>query len=184
MSETQGVRGDQPARGIDVALDSLAQEMGERLRAQGIEVGFFIMVGYEGEEDRDLLATVEHIRRSEPDVVLTTTAYPIRGTEYATAVADRSMNPKLWAESSDIALPTWARALGVSQPPAPWTLADDAGPYAGRPQCPKLFKTVRFYTVRGADVIFLSIVKPIEIRRKTRKWSKTKARISAHWEDR
>lgn len=72
-----------------------------RLRARGIEVGFFIMVGYEGEEDRDLLETVEHIRRSEPDVVLTTTAYPIRGTEYATAVADRSMNLRPWAESSD-----------------------------------------------------------------------------------
>ena len=71
------------------------------LRAQGIEVGFFIMVGYEGEEDRDLLATVEHIRRSEPDVVLTTTSYPIRGTEYATAVANRAMNPRPWAESSD-----------------------------------------------------------------------------------
>lgn len=71
------------------------------LRAHGIEVGFFIMVGYEGEEDRDLLATVEHIRRSEPDVVLTTTSYPIRGTEYATAVADRLINPRPWAESSD-----------------------------------------------------------------------------------
>lgn len=71
------------------------------LRAQGIEVGFFIMVGYEGEEDRDLLATVEHIRRSEPDVVLTTTSYPIRGTEYAAAVADRLINPRPWAESSD-----------------------------------------------------------------------------------
>jgi len=71
------------------------------LRAQGIEVGFFIMVGYEGEEDRDLAATVEHIRRSEPDVVLTTTSYPIRGTAYATAVAERSTNPRPWAESSD-----------------------------------------------------------------------------------
>ena len=71
------------------------------LRGEGIEVGFFIMVGYEGEEDRDLLDTVEHIRRSQPDIVLTTTAYPIRGTEYAAVVADRSINPRPWAESSD-----------------------------------------------------------------------------------
>ncbi len=77
------------------------QQATHLLRTAGIEVGFFIMVGYEGEEDADLVATVEHIRRSAPDVVLTTTSYPIRGTEYASAVADRSMNPRPWAESSD-----------------------------------------------------------------------------------
>jgi anaerobic magnesium-protoporphyrin IX monomethyl ester cyclase len=46
------------------------------IRARGIEVGFFIMVGYEGEEDQDIVATVDHIRKSEPDIVLTTTSYP------------------------------------------------------------------------------------------------------------
>jgi len=71
------------------------------LRARGIEVGFFIMVGYEGEEDRDLVATVDHIRKSAPDVVLTTTAYPIRGTEYAAEVGDRAVSSKPWAIASD-----------------------------------------------------------------------------------
>lgn len=71
------------------------------LRERGIEVGFFIMVGYEGEEDRDLAATVDHIRRSAPDVVLTTTAYPIRGTEYALEVGERAVNGRPWAEASD-----------------------------------------------------------------------------------
>ena len=71
------------------------------LRERGIEVGFFIMVGYEGEEDRDLAATVEHIRRSAPDVVLTTTAYPIHGTEYALEVGERAVNGRPWAEASD-----------------------------------------------------------------------------------
>lgn len=71
------------------------------LRDQGIEVGFFIMVGYEGEEDRDLVATVDHIRRSAPDVVLTTTAYPIRGTDYALEVGDRAVNHRPWAIASD-----------------------------------------------------------------------------------
>jgi radical SAM superfamily enzyme YgiQ (UPF0313 family) len=71
------------------------------LRSKGIEVGFFIMVGYEGEEHEDLLATVEHIRKSDPDIVLTTTAYPIRGTEYANDVADRAVNDKPWAIASD-----------------------------------------------------------------------------------
>ncbi len=71
------------------------------LRGKGIEVGFFIMVGYEGEEDRDLVATVDHIRKSAPDVVLTTTAYPIRGTEYAAEVGNRAVNGKPWAKASD-----------------------------------------------------------------------------------
>jgi radical SAM superfamily enzyme YgiQ (UPF0313 family) len=71
------------------------------LRAKGMEVGFFIMVGYEGEEDQDLVATVEHIRKSEPDVVLTTTSYPIMGTEYAIEVGERAVNAKPWAIASD-----------------------------------------------------------------------------------
>jgi anaerobic magnesium-protoporphyrin IX monomethyl ester cyclase len=71
------------------------------LRSRGIEVGFFIMVGYEGEEDRDIVATVAHIRRSAPDVVLTTTSYPIRGTDYAATVGDRALNAKPWAIASD-----------------------------------------------------------------------------------
>lgn len=77
------------------------QEATRLLQKHGIEVGFFIMVGYEGEEEEDLEATVRHIRRSAPDVVLTTTSYPIRGTPYAALVADRSLNPKPWAASSD-----------------------------------------------------------------------------------
>ena len=71
------------------------------LRSRGIEVGFFIMVGYEGEEDSDLVATVEHIRKSAPDVVLTTTAYPIHGTDYAREVGERAVNGKPWVIASD-----------------------------------------------------------------------------------
>ena len=71
------------------------------LRSKGIEVGFFIMVGYEGEEEEDLVATVDHIRKSEPDLVLTTTAYPIRGTEYSSDVGERAVNEKPWAVASD-----------------------------------------------------------------------------------
>lgn len=71
------------------------------LRARGIEVGFFIMVGYEGEEDQDIVATVDHIRKSQPDIVLTTTSYPIRGTNYAKDVGDRAVNHKPWAIASD-----------------------------------------------------------------------------------
>lgn len=77
------------------------QKATHMIRARGIEVGFFIMVGYEGEEDEDIVATVDHIRKSEPDIVLTTTSYPIRGTNYAKDVADRAVNTRPWAVASD-----------------------------------------------------------------------------------
>ena len=37
----------------------------------------------------DLQATVEHLKRTTPDVFLTTVSYPIKGTPYYDAVADR-----------------------------------------------------------------------------------------------
>ena len=71
------------------------------LRSRGIAVGFFIMVGYLGEEIEDLEATVRHIRESRPDVVLTTTAYPIHGTDYARDLNGSTVNPKSWELGSD-----------------------------------------------------------------------------------
>ena len=59
------------------------------LQARGIEVGMFIMLGFEGEDESDLAATVEHLKRANPDIFLTTVAYPIKGTEFYEQVADR-----------------------------------------------------------------------------------------------
>lgn len=83
-----------------VRVDQI-QEACARLRRRGVAVGFFVMVGYEGETDDDIVETVAHIRRSEPDVVLTTTAYPIAGTPYAREVEARTENDRPWAETSD-----------------------------------------------------------------------------------
>jgi radical SAM superfamily enzyme YgiQ (UPF0313 family) len=71
------------------------------LQARGIEVGMFMMLGYEGEEERDLEATVDHLKRAAPDVFLTTVAYPIRGTEYWDRVSDRIRSERGWAERTD-----------------------------------------------------------------------------------
>jgi len=71
------------------------------LRSRGIAVGFFIMVGYLGEEKEDLEATVRHIRESRPDIVLTTTAYPINGTDYARELNGATVNPRSWEQGSD-----------------------------------------------------------------------------------
>ena len=71
------------------------------LRSRGIEVGMFIMLGYEGEEVEDLEATVEHLKTSSPDVFLTTVAYPIRGTDYYREVETRLAIGGPWSERTD-----------------------------------------------------------------------------------
>ncbi len=73
----------------------------DRLRRRGIEVGMFIMLGYDGEQMADLQATVEHLKRTAPDVFLTTVSYPIKGTPYYDTVSDRLASPKAWHEGTD-----------------------------------------------------------------------------------
>jgi anaerobic magnesium-protoporphyrin IX monomethyl ester cyclase len=72
-----------------------------RLRRHGIEVGMFIMLGYDGEEMTDLQATVEHLKHTSPDVFLTTVSYPIKGTPYYDQVADRLVSPQAWGDGTD-----------------------------------------------------------------------------------
>jgi radical SAM superfamily enzyme YgiQ (UPF0313 family) len=77
------------------------QEKTKLLQRQGIEVGMFIMLGYEGEEPADIAATVEHLKQADPDVFLTTVAYPIKGTKYYDAVAERITAELPWRERTD-----------------------------------------------------------------------------------
>lgn len=71
------------------------------LRAHGIETGVFIMLGYEGEGVEDLEQTAAMLEEADPDYFLTTVAYPIKGTPYYEAVADRIVPLKAWDEGSD-----------------------------------------------------------------------------------
>lgn len=72
-----------------------------QFQGAGIAVGMFLMWGYDGETADDIEATIAHARRALPDVVLTTVAYPIAGTPYAEAVADRAHPTRAWAEGTD-----------------------------------------------------------------------------------
>lgn len=76
------------------------REAAAKLRRHGIEVGMFIMLGYDGEQIEDLQATVDHLKRTAPDVFLTTVSYPIKGTPYYDQVADR-LAPQQWDEHTD-----------------------------------------------------------------------------------
>jgi radical SAM superfamily enzyme YgiQ (UPF0313 family) len=83
------------------------REMVRLLQEYDIEAGTFIMLGYDGEEQSDIEATVAHLKAALPDHVLTTLAYPIKGTAYYEAVQDRLVPYSSWEEGSD-------RDLGVS----------------------------------------------------------------------
>ena len=76
-------------------------EMVHLLQQHGIEAGMFIMLGYDGEDLEDLQASVDLLKRSNPDLFLTTLAYPIKGTPYYKDVADRVIALKSWDEGSD-----------------------------------------------------------------------------------
>lgn len=71
------------------------------LQRYGIEAGMFIMLGYDGEEADDLQATVDLLKRANPNLFLTTVAYPIKNTPYYQQVADRVVPLKPWIVGSD-----------------------------------------------------------------------------------
>ena len=70
-------------------------------KARGIQTGMFLMWGYEGEEISDVEATIEHVKRSDPDIFFTTVAYPIKGTPYFERVANSIVQLKPCSETSD-----------------------------------------------------------------------------------
>lgn len=89
---------DRMERGVTVAEVERATAW---LKAAGIETGMFLMWGYDGETRADIEATIDFVGRADPDVYLTTVAYPIQGTPYHDAVAGAVVGPADWAAGSD-----------------------------------------------------------------------------------
>jgi anaerobic magnesium-protoporphyrin IX monomethyl ester cyclase len=89
---------DAMQRGVTVEQVRRAVKLAQ---AHGIQVGMFLMWGYEGEELEDIAATVEHVKLSNPDVFFTTVSYPIKGTPYFEQVRDKVEAPFAWSQSSD-----------------------------------------------------------------------------------
>jgi radical SAM superfamily enzyme YgiQ (UPF0313 family) len=77
------------------------RDMTHLLQRHGIEVGMFIMLGYDGEERSDIEATVAHLKDAGPNTFLTTVAYPIKGTPYYQTVEDRIVARREWESGSD-----------------------------------------------------------------------------------
>ena len=89
---------DAMQRGVKVEQVEWATKAAQR---HGIEVGMFLMWGYDGEELADIEATVEQVKKWNPDVFLTTVAYPIKNTPFFEKVADRAVLTKEWSAATD-----------------------------------------------------------------------------------
>jgi anaerobic magnesium-protoporphyrin IX monomethyl ester cyclase len=72
------------------------------LGSNDIRVGFFLMLGYLGEEIDDILATRELITVCEPDDVGVSVAYPLPGTEFFEQIRQQLGEKRNWQESNDL----------------------------------------------------------------------------------
>jgi anaerobic magnesium-protoporphyrin IX monomethyl ester cyclase len=73
-----------------------------RLQAVGIRVGFFIQLGYLGEELMDVLATRKLIDNARPDDVGVSVSYPLPGTKFHELVKEQLRGKTHWQESDDL----------------------------------------------------------------------------------
>ncbi len=89
---------DAMERGVTVEEVSWAAKAAKRY---GIQVGMFLMWGYSGEQIEDIAATVELVKQCQPDVYLTTVAYPIKNTAYFKKAEQSVVLHKEWAAATD-----------------------------------------------------------------------------------
>lgn len=89
---------DAMQRGVTVGQVQTATAL---CKSRGVQTGMFLMWGYEGEELEDIEATIQHVKKADPDVFFTTVAYPIKGTPYFSEVAGRIVNLTPWNAGSD-----------------------------------------------------------------------------------
>jgi radical SAM superfamily enzyme YgiQ (UPF0313 family) len=79
------------------------QAMTRLAKRHGIETGMFLMWGFEDENRDDIEMTIEHVKKANPDLVLTTVSYPIKGTEYYNRMAAQNavVTNGAWQNSND-----------------------------------------------------------------------------------
>lgn len=76
----------------------------KRLGAHGIRVGFFIQLGYLGEQLSDLIATRELITLARPDDIGVSVSYPLPGTRFFEQVKSQLGDKTHWRDSGDLAM--------------------------------------------------------------------------------
>jgi radical SAM superfamily enzyme YgiQ (UPF0313 family) len=74
----------------------------ERLKAQGVRVGFFIQLGYLNEQLADIQATRELLDTARPDDVGVSVSYPLPGTKFYELVQAQLGDKTHWRDSNDL----------------------------------------------------------------------------------
>lgn len=77
------------------------KKMIQNTNALGIETGTFIMLGYPGEDEKDIYETIDYLKEANPTHYTITVAYPIKGTSlYSEIENDITVHPN-WETSTD-----------------------------------------------------------------------------------
>lgn len=77
------------------------RDMIKMVKQYGMEAGTFIMLGYPGEEEEDIIETLEHLKNSNPDHYTITVAYPIKGTPLYADVENIFTKELSWENNTD-----------------------------------------------------------------------------------
>lgn len=85
-------------RRVDV---NYVNEMIKLTKSNGLEAGTFIMLGYPGETEEDIIETVEYLKDCQPDHFTITIAYPIKGTTMYNEIEAIQTKALDWMESTD-----------------------------------------------------------------------------------
>src|SRR5438477_1557023 len=85
---------DSMRKGTTVAQ---VREAARITRGLGMQAGFFILLGYPDETTTDIQLTIDFLKETRPDVVGTSIAFPIKGTEFYERVANRVIPNENWS---------------------------------------------------------------------------------------
>jgi anaerobic magnesium-protoporphyrin IX monomethyl ester cyclase len=80
------------------------REATRTLRSHGVRACWFIMLGYSGEEWRDVLLTRDLIRDETPDEIGVSVAYPLPGTVFYERVQEQLKAKRNWADTDELAM--------------------------------------------------------------------------------
>jgi len=73
----------------------------QRTNKIGIESGTFIMVGYPGEDEKDINQTIQYLKDANPTQYTITIAYPIKGTSLYNEIESKITTKLNWENSTD-----------------------------------------------------------------------------------
>jgi anaerobic magnesium-protoporphyrin IX monomethyl ester cyclase len=80
------------------------REAAQKLRAMGINVGFFLQFGYPGETKTDIEKTIALVRECMPDEIGISVSYPLPGTRFYDRIKSQLSEKQNWIVSKDLDL--------------------------------------------------------------------------------